>query len=104
VRAAGKKLQIRTLLIKKERVFYRLNFGTFDDLVESTLLDGGKSKKKKEKKRWKFRGFSSRTGRSRICSFVHHGPAWSCDMYVCMYVCVGTLSHPHGITNPPVVA
>ena len=32
----------------------------------------------------KFRGFSSRTGRSRICSCVYHGPAWSCDMYVRM--------------------
>ena len=45
--------------------------GLFDDLVESTLLAGGKSKK-----RWKFRGFSSRTGRSRISNCVHHGPAW----------------------------
>jgi hypothetical protein len=46
VRAAGKKLQIRTLFffLKKRKSFYRVNFGTFDDLVESTLLAGGKSK------------------------------------------------------------
>jgi hypothetical protein len=48
-------------------------------VVESTLLAGGPAKK-----RWKFRGHISRTGRSRICSCVHHGPAWSCDIYVCM--------------------
>jgi hypothetical protein len=55
--------------------------------VESTLLAGGKSKKKK--KRWKFWIFSSRIYISeadpRDCSCVHHGPAWPCITYV--YVC-----------------
>ena len=53
--------------------------------MESTLLAGGKSKKEKKKRRI-YRGSSSRTGRSRICSCVLHGLAWSCNMYVCMYV------------------
>jgi hypothetical protein len=48
VRAAGENLQIRTLL--KTNVFYRVNSGTFVDLVESTLLASGQSKKKKKKK------------------------------------------------------
>ena len=30
----------------------------------------------KFKKLWKFRGSSSRQGRSRICGCVHHGPTW----------------------------
>jgi hypothetical protein len=51
VRAAGENLQIRTLYKKKNTFFYRVNSGTFfDDLVESTLLAGGK-----RKKRWIFR-------------------------------------------------
>jgi hypothetical protein len=33
----------------EKKVFYWVNSGTFDDLVESTLLAGEKSKKKKKK-------------------------------------------------------
>ena len=47
---------------------------------KAPFLAGEKSKKKRSK----FRGSSSRTCRSRICSCVHHGPAWSCNMYVCV--------------------
>jgi hypothetical protein len=48
VRAAGKNLQIRTLFYQKNNM-YRVNFSFFFfDLVESTLLAGGKSKKKME--------------------------------------------------------
>ena len=65
---------------KNQTRFYRVNFRTFDDLVKSILFAWCKIKKKKSK----FRGFSSKIGRSRICSCVHHGPAWSCNMYVCM--------------------
>ena len=57
-----------------------------------------------KKERWIFRESSSRTGRSKICSCVHHGLAWSCNMYVCMCVCVGTMSHGIWPTNTLVVA
>jgi hypothetical protein len=71
VRAAGENLQIRinTLLIKKERSLIGYILVLFDDLVESTLLAGGKSKKKRDGNL----GFSARghEGRSRICSCVH---------------------------------
>jgi hypothetical protein len=73
--------------------------------VESTILAGGKSKKKN----WIFRVSSSRTGRSKICSCVHavytvhHGLAWSCNMYVLILVCVGTVSHALKPTDPLVV-
>jgi hypothetical protein len=53
-----------------------------------------------KKKRWIFRGSSSRTCRPRICSCIHHGLAWSCSMYVC----VGTVSHAFGPTDSLVVA
>ena len=55
----------------KKNFFYRVNFGTF-------WRSGGKHPFGwwKIKKRWKFRWFSSRPGRSRICSCVHRGPAW----------------------------
>ena len=74
VRAAGENLQIRTLLKKTSFIGYIS--GLFDDLVESTLLAGEKSIKDGS---LQCRGFSSRTGRSRICSCVHHGPpgSWS---------------------------
>ena len=90
VRAAGKNLQIHTLFFEKTCFIAKIS-RLFDDMVESTLLAGG---------RWKFRGFSSRTGKSRICSCVHHGPAWSCNMYVC----VGTVSQPHRPTDLLVAA
>jgi len=41
-----------------ENIFLGQNSGLFDDLVESTLLAGEKSKKKRRE----FRGFSSKTG------------------------------------------
>jgi hypothetical protein len=41
-------------LLKNKRFLEGKFLGFFDDLVESTLLAGGKSKTK----RWKFRGFS----------------------------------------------
>ena len=42
VRAAGKISQIRTIL-KNKTFFIEEILGLFDDLVESTLLAGGKS-------------------------------------------------------------
>jgi hypothetical protein len=66
----------------------------FDDLVESTLLAGGKS----------FFFLIYRGQADPESEAVYHGPACSCNMYVCMYVCVGTVSHSYGPTDPLVVA
>jgi hypothetical protein len=82
--------------IYKKKVFHRVNSGTF-------WQSGGKHPfgwwKIPQKKVDIYRGSSSRTGRSRICSCVHHGLAWSCKLDVC----VGTVSHALRPTDPLVV-
>jgi hypothetical protein len=49
-----------------------------------------------------FRGSSSRTGRSRICSCVRN-VEWPGHV-ICMYVCGGTMFRALGPTDPLVVA
>ena len=64
--------------------------------MESTLLAGGKSKKDGNL------GDSARgqadPGSAAVYTMDRPGPV------ICMYVCVGTGSHPHGPTDPLVVA
>ena len=64
--------------------------------MESTLLAGGKSKKDENV------GDSARgqadPGSAAVYTMDRPGPV------ICMYVCAGTVSHPYGPTDPPVVA
>ena len=61
-------------LKKQKNIYYRVNLRTFWRSGEKHRFGWWKIQKKKKKRRWKFSGFSSRTGRSRMCSCVHHGP------------------------------
>jgi hypothetical protein len=97
VRATGENLQIRTLFflkILKKTFFIALILGLFDDLVESTLLAGGKSKKKRKKDG--YLGDPAR-GQADPGSAAVYTTDWPGPV-ICMYVCVGTCpthSDPH---------
>jgi hypothetical protein len=71
----------------------------FDDLVESTLLAGGKSKKERKDG---YLGDPARgqadPGSATVCTMDWPGPV------IRMYVCVGTVSHAFEPPNPLVVA
>jgi hypothetical protein len=72
--------------------------GLFGDLVESTLLAGGGKKENKNRNL----GDSAR-GRADPGSaavYTMDRP----DRVICTYVCVGTVYHPLGPTDSPVVA
>ena len=65
--------------------------------MESTLLAGGKSKKNNGNLGGSARG-QAYPGSAAVYTMDRPGPV------ICMYVCVGTVSHPHGPTDPLVVA
>jgi hypothetical protein len=74
--------------------------------VESTLLAGGKSKEKKKKKKKRKKdgnlGDSAR-GQADPRSVAVYTMNWP-GRVICMYVCVGTVFHAFGPTDPLVVA
>jgi hypothetical protein len=65
--------------------------------VESTLLAGEKSKKKRGNLGDSARGQAD-PGSAAVYTMDWPGPV------ICMYVCTGTVSHPYGPTDPLVVA
>ena len=75
--------------------FYRVNSGTFDDLVESALLAGGNLIKDG------YLGDPARgqadPGSAAVYTMDWPGPV------ICMYVCVGTVFHGLRPTDPLVV-
>jgi hypothetical protein len=66
--------------------------------VESTLLAGGKSKKKKDGYLGDLARGQVDPGSAAVYTMDWPGPE------ICMYVCVGTVSHAFELTDPLVVA
>jgi hypothetical protein len=88
VRAANKILQIRTLLLKKSfsTIWWKAPFW----LVEN-------QKRKKDGNLGDPARGQADSGSAAMYTMDWPGPV------ICMYVCVGTVSHRHRPTDPPVV-